>query len=221
MCSIVTDDMDTIYILTIRSSWIATREPCHSMTIAHESLSILVHDLLCSSCMWMMEILPCEEEDVLVSGLHDILDVSLPLDDIEWTTDDLFVDIGDIESDETECHEGDAEYPRIEYHDEDDVGERELVDCELVYDNYDSEYRGDSCDSESEYPYELEREEGESHQIVHGETYELTIAVTRLSCETLTRIEYEGISRVAHPVDETSVHTILLSESEIRLCNIS
>lgn len=131
------------------------------------------------------------------------------------------MDIGNIECDESECHEGDTEYPCIEYDDEDDVGEGELIDCELVYDNYDSQYRGDSCDSESEYPYELEWEEGESHQIVHGETYELTIAVTRLSCETLTRIEYEGIPRVAHPVDETSVHTILLSESEIRLCHIS
>jgi len=91
--------------------------------------------------MWMVYILPCEEEDVFVSRLHDILDISLSLHDIEWTADDLFVDIGDVEGDETECHEGDTEYPCIEYDDEDDIGERELVDRELVHYHHECEYR--------------------------------------------------------------------------------
>ncbi len=71
---------------------------------------------------------------------HIGLEVSLPLDDIEWTTDNLFMDIGDVECDESECHEGDTEYPCIQDDNEDYIGERELVDRDLVYYDDEGEY---------------------------------------------------------------------------------
>ena len=144
-----------------------------------------------------------------------ILEVTFSFYDVEWATDDLLMDIGDIECDESERHEGDTEYPGIEDDDEDDVGEEELIDRELIDDDDECHDRGYRRDSESEEAYQLEREEGESHQIVQGKTYELLVPIARLSRESLSCVEHQCIPRVSHPVDKTSVHTILLPESQI------
>ena len=60
------------------------------------------------------------------------LEVSFLFDDIEWASDHLLMDIGDVESDETERHEYDSYHDRIDHDDDADVGESVVCDSYLV-----------------------------------------------------------------------------------------
>jgi hypothetical protein len=81
--------------------------------------------------------------------------------DVEWSTDNFFMDIGDVERDKSESHKCDTHDPRIQYDDENDITERVYMGEYLIeYDEY-SEKWCPYGDEKSEISHELEWKERE------------------------------------------------------------
>lgn len=60
------------------------------------------------------------------------LEIPFLFDDIERPTDHFFMDIGDIDTDETQRHEYDSYHDRVDDDDDSDIGESVVSDPELV-----------------------------------------------------------------------------------------
>ncbi len=131
------------------------------------------------------------------------------------------MDIGDIETDETERHEYDSYHDRVDDDDDPDVGESEARDTYLI----------DELEEESDTPYEYNEKSHISHELewewwewskwVESETDEHTIVVACLTMESTIRIEHEHLPWESEPIHESSVHTILLRKTQICIDNCS
>lgn len=76
----------------------------------------------------MMDVFPCEEQ-------YTHLLVQLVSHDIKRSTDDLLMDIGDIEGNESERHECDTHDPSIEDDNENEITEGKHLCHHLVEDD--------------------------------------------------------------------------------------
>lgn len=146
-----------------------------------------------------------------------LINISLFLHDIEWSSDDLIVDIGDVECHESEGDEDDTDECHIHEEDSGDIGEAESVDREFIDDDEckqkSREYRHD----DTEISDELQWEKGKRSHRVEGKLHEHWVRIRSFAMGSTLRIEDEWILRESEPVDESSVDPIFLRELEVSI----
>lgn len=131
------------------------------------------------------------------------------------------MDIRDIESDESEWHKNDPDHDCVYDDDDSEIREAQMCYSDFIQHLQNQNNAPETRDSKSDVSYEFEREEGEWSEIVDGEIYELTITVACLAIDPFFRVEHEGDFSETEPVDESSVHPVLLAETEIGIHHAS
>lgn len=165
--------------------------------------------------------LPNEYLSSIISPTTSILFIALwfdilrPSDNIERSPDYFLMDVRYIEPDESERHEHYPDHDRIDNHHDSDIREIQVKQSDFVEYLEKKDSARECGDKKTDISDKFEWKKRKRGQIIDCKTDKFPIIIRGGAMDSLFCIENESDFPESEPIDESAIHSVLLTESEI------